>query len=108
MHYIAGTELIVAQSNKRVPIRPGMSSEQIKTLKRGNQPKECENFQQGIKYTLTRIYKKDEHSVIYKFVGTSGDIVEIPFPSITVAERFISDVRGDQLTQVAKPRERTD
>jgi hypothetical protein len=85
-----------------------MSSEQIKTLKRGNQPKECEHFQQGVKYTLTRIYKKDEQSVIYKFVGTGGDVVEVPFPSITMAERFISNVRGDQLTQIAKPRERTD
>jgi hypothetical protein len=107
MHYIAGTEITIAQA-KRGVIRPGMSSEQIKTLKRGNQPKECESFQQGVKYTLTRIYKKDEQSVIYKFVGIGGDVVEIPFPSITIAERFISDVRGDQLTQIAKPRERTD
>lgn len=105
MHYIAGTEIIIEQT-KRDVIRPGMSSSQIKNLNRSSQPKECENFQPGVKYTLTRIYKKDE-DVIYKFVGTGGDVVQVPFASITLAERFISNVRGDQLTQM-KPRERTD
>ena len=95
MHYIIGTQITVTQSRPN-PVRPGMSSQQIRATSRGmsNYTKEREQFTPGVTYTITRIYMKD-NNVCYKFHSADGTGVEVIFKTVSDAEKFISEVKGE-------------
>jgi len=79
-------------------IRPGMTSAQIRAMssgKGGSGEDTKKLFKPDVIYTLSRIYKQED-DVIYKFTSSEG-IVNAPFKSVTAAERFISDITGDDL-----------
>lgn len=95
MHYIIGTQITVTQSRPN-PVRPGMSSQQIRATSRGMSSftKERELFDSGKVYTITRIYMKED-KVCYRFNSVDGTGVEVMFNTVGDAERFISEVKGE-------------
>lgn len=97
MHYIPGTEIITTANNKRSPIRPGMTSEQIKQLKVKQTPEEFKSLQPGVKYTLVRIQPVKDN-VNYIFANSEGERELITFSSVTLAEHAIAKCRGDDLS----------
>jgi hypothetical protein len=48
------------------------------------------------KYSLLRIHNKDE-KVCYVFADRSGTRVELLFDTVSQAEKFISEIKGEQL-----------
>ena len=96
MHYIVGTQI---QVNERSvgKIRPGMTGAQIRAASNRSSlyTEQKSKLKPGTIYALTRIYKSGENYV-YKFIG-SGDIQELQFKTITEAESFISETRGESL-----------
>jgi len=97
MHYIAGTEITIAPNKSSGKIRPGMTGAQIRAMsqKSSTFTDQREKLKPGVKYTLTRVYKQDE-TLVYKFM-TPGEIVELQFDSVASAEKFISEVRSEEL-----------
>lgn len=99
MHYIVGTQ-IVTTAVRQQPLRPGMSSAQIKSRSTGLSTfsKQREQLSPGVTYTLIRVYTSAEHQdkVCYAFTG-EGSRVELVFDSIKDAEKFISQLRNEQL-----------
>ena len=94
MHYIIGTQVTIRPAVK-TPIRPGMSSSQIRQSSTGLSifKEQHEQFAPGETYTILRIYVKGE-SVCYKFASLSGDIVEVLFPTVNNAENFSAIVNS--------------
>jgi len=109
VHYIVGTQITVTPSRK-TPIRPGMSSSQIRSNSTGisSYKEQRELFDPGDTYTLIRVYVKGEN-VCYKFASLSGDITEVEFSSVADAENFISELRGESVPDYEKiNRDKTD
>lgn len=98
MHYIIGTEITIGNVGRKGPIRPGMSSQQIRQSSPGTTQfaKHREKFMLGDTYSIIRIYTQEER-VCYRFASHSGDVVEVLFDSVSEAERFISEVRNETL-----------
>jgi len=48
------------------------------------------------KYSLLRIHNKDE-KVCYVFADRSGTRVELLFDTVSQAEKFISEIKGEQI-----------
>ena len=48
------------------------------------------------RYSLLRIHNKDE-KVCYVFADRSGTRVELLFNTVSQAEKFISEIKGEQL-----------
>ena len=96
MHYIIGTQITVPRSTQSKAIRPGMTSQQIKSM--SSRSSEFQNqraqFVSGETYSIIRIYMKDDQ-VCYRFGSTSGDITEVCFNSVSQADRFISELRSE-------------
>ena len=105
MHYIAGTQIVVKDAPRSV-VRPGMSRSQVKTSPRSGGGEETKLFKPGVLYTLIRVYQSDG-KVMYVFSGQDGNRIEVPFTSVSAAEKFISSTRGEQLPD-KQSRERTD
>lgn len=78
MHYIIGTRFTVTPAAKIV---------------RGVKDR---FLTPGITYSLFNISKKDS-SVIYKFKGTDGKIVEIEFYNCSEADSFIAKYRNEKI-----------
>ena len=102
MHYIVGTQITIRPAVK-TPIRPGMSSSQIRSTSTGLSTfhEQRELFTPGQTYTLLRISGKDEQ-VCYKFASIEGEIIEAVFPSVNNAEEFISELRGENVPDYEK------
>jgi hypothetical protein len=98
MHYIAGTVIQAPAGKSAASIRPGMTSQQIRAASRGpvGFNDQISKLTPGKQYTLIRIYKVNE-DVVYVFSSTTGDRVELTFPDISSAERFISNVKGETI-----------
>jgi hypothetical protein len=98
MHYIAGTRIRVSAIRPGGPIRPGMTSSQIRASspKRSLYTKHRELLKPDTDYTLTRIYK-DQDKVVYVFNSSDMSRTELQFDTITDAERFISELRNENL-----------
>lgn len=99
MHYIVGTQIVTRPSRPQ-PLRPGMTSTQIKSRSTGltTFDKQREQLTSGVTYTLIRVYMSGEqqNKVCYAFAG-NGERVELLFDSIKDAEKFISELRNEQL-----------
>lgn len=97
MHYIVGTKITV-QPVIKTAIRPGMSSNQIRKQSTGLSKfvEQRDMFTPGDTYTLIRVFMKDGN-VCYKFASLAGDITEVEFGSVTDAEKFISELRGETI-----------
>ena len=109
MHYIVGTQIAVTPIRKE-PIRPGMSSSQIRSQSSGISGfrEQRDLFTPGDNYTLIRVYVKGE-KVCYKFASLSGDITEVEFQSVSDAEQFISELRGESVPDYERiNRDKTD
>lgn len=109
MHYIVGTQIVVAPV-KKAPLRPGMSSSQIRNQSTGISgfKEQREQFASGDTYTLIRVFVKGE-KVCYKFASLSGDITEVEFSTVSDAEAFISELRGENVPDYEKiNRDKTD
>lgn len=78
MHYIVGTCFSVTPASKVV---------------RGARDRV---LVPGITYTLLHITRSQE-SVLYKFRGNDGKIIEIDFPNCNEADLFISKYRNEKL-----------
>ena len=99
MHYIAGTQ-IVTRPVRAQPLKPGMTSAQIKNRTSGLSTFDDQRSQltAGVTYTLIRVSMSAEHQnkVCYTFAG-NGERVELLFDSIKDAEKFISELRNEQV-----------
>ena len=95
MHYIVGTKITVQPAIKTA-LRPGMSSSQIRKQSSGLSKFAAQRdmFTPGDTYTLIRVFMKGD-SVCYKFASLAGDVTEAEFGSVTDAEKFISELRGE-------------
>lgn len=107
MKYIVGTEITIRNTTGG-KIRPGMTSQQIKAASSGNSKFGTQRalFTPGKEYVLNRIYTRDE-KVIYRFARNFDDIVEVDFNSVSDAEKFISEARGESIAETIDM-ERTD
>lgn len=96
MHYIVGTKITCTPSRPQ-PLRPGMTSSQIKNRSTGltTFTEQREQLTSGVEYTLIRVYIKEE-KVCYAFAG-NGERVELLFDSVTDAEKFISELRRETI-----------
>jgi len=97
MHYIIGTQ--ITSSNRTVSkIRPGMTSQQLRAASSGRSKftEIKSKLSPGVTYTLTRIHKQDE-SVMYTFTDNAGVRLVLPFDNVSIAENFISELRGEQV-----------
>lgn len=96
MHYIVGTK-IVCRPSRPQPLKPGMTSSQIKSRSSGltTFTEQREQLTSGVEYTLIRIFIKEE-KVCYAFAG-SGERVEILFNSVNDGEKFISELRNEEI-----------
>lgn len=100
MYYIIGTK-ITLQSRTIPTVKKGMTSQQlaeISRLKKGTAESNSirEQFKPNREYTLIRVYMEDG-KVAYKFADTTGGIVVAKFNSVTAAENFISEIRGEDV-----------
>ena len=97
MHYIAGTTITIS-SQGSAKVRPGMTSSQIRQLSTGVSGFKTQRDQltTGERYSLLRIHNKDE-KICYVFADRSGTRVELLFDTVSQAEKFISEVKGEQL-----------
>ena len=97
MHYIAGTTITVT-SQGSAKIRPGMTSSQIRQMSSGVSGFKTQRDQltPQERYSLLRIHNKDE-KVCYVFADRSGTRVELLFDTVSQAEKFISEIKGEQL-----------
>ena len=98
MHYIAGTTITVTERSIRSPIKPGMTSQQLRAAssKSSGFEEQKKQFKPGVIYTLNRISK--QHDVYqYQFSNTSGERAIVHFDSIASAEKFISEQRNEQV-----------
>lgn len=98
MHYIAGTKIRLSAVRPGGPIRPGMTSAQIRASSpgRSNYLKQRELLKPETEYTLIRIYK-EEADVKYCFSSSDMSRVVLSFGSISDAEKFISEIRNEQV-----------
>lgn len=98
MHYIIGTTIKITQKTVEGGIRPGMTSAQIRARSSGrSEYSEIKNkFETNRDYSLTRIYPKDG-GVLYKFVNSGAHVVEHVFKSVSQAENFISEIKGESV-----------
>lgn len=96
MHYIIGTQITVPKSTQSKAIRPGMTSQQIKSMSTRSSEfhEQRAQFIPGETYSIIRIYMKDDQ-VCYRFGCVSGDITEVCFKSVSQADRFISELRSE-------------
>lgn len=97
MHYIAGTEIVVNTPRSK-PIRPGMSSAQIRAVSSGTASgfeEQKSKFVSGERYVLVRAYIK-EQQVCYVFDGLPGR-VEVLFDNVGQGDKFISKVKNEQI-----------
>lgn len=99
MKYIVGTEITIRNTTGG-KIRPGMTSQQIKAASTGNSKFGTQRalFTSGKEYILNRIYTRDER-VVYRFARNFDDIVEVDFDSVSEAEKFISEARGESIVE---------
>lgn len=99
MKYIVGTEITIRNTTGG-KIRPGMTSQQIKAASTGNSKFGSQRalFTPGKEYILNRIYTRDER-VVYRFARNFDDIVEVDFESVSEAEKFISEARGESIVE---------
>lgn len=99
MKYIVGTEITIRNTTGG-KIRPGMTSQQIKAASTGNSKFGAQRalFTPGKEYVLNRIYTRDE-KVIYRFARNFDDVVEVDFDSVSDAEKFISEARGESIAE---------
>jgi len=97
MHYIAGTTITLS-SRGSAKIKPGMTSSQIRQMSSGVSGFKTQRDQltAGEKYSLLRIHNKDD-KVCYVFADRSGSRVELLFDTVSQAEKFISEAKGEQL-----------
>lgn len=98
MHYIAGTTITISERSIKAPIRPGMTSQQLRAAssKSSEFEEQKKQFKPGVVYTLNRISK--QHDVIqYQFSSNSGERAVVHFDSITSAEKFISEQRNEHV-----------
>lgn len=98
MHYIAGTVIQAPAGKSTAAIRPGMTSQQIRAASKGpiGFNDHVSKLVPGKQYTLIRIHKVQD-DVVYVFSSSAGDRVELSFPDISSAERFISSVKGESV-----------
>lgn len=97
MHYIAGTSItITSQGSSKV--RPGMTSAQIRQSSSGLSgfKTQREQLTPGERYTLLRIHNKDD-GVCYVFADRGGTRVELLFDTVSQAEKFISEAKGETI-----------
>lgn len=104
MHYIIGTTISI--SNRPTSrARVGMTSADIANIRRpgGDHVELLKKFTSGKVYSLTRIYKRmyedsiQNEVVVYRFVSPGENMVELEFKTVSLAEDFISSVRGEEL-----------
>ena len=106
MQYIIGTEITIKNTGSS-RIRPGMTSNQIKSMSTGNSQFGAQRalFTPGKEYILNRIYTR-EGRVVYRFARNFDEIVEVDFETVAEAEQFISESRGEVISK--QEVERTD
>lgn len=97
MHYIAGTTIAIG-SRPTAKVRTGMTSQQIRQASSGVSGfgTQREQLTPGDRYTLLRIHNKDD-KVCYVFADRSGTRVELLFDTVSQAEKFISETKGETL-----------
>lgn len=97
MHYIAGTTITIT-SKGTAKVVPGMTSAQIRQISSGVSKFKIQRDQltPGERYTLNRIHNKDR-SVCYVFADRGGSRVELLFDTVSHAEKFISEIKGETL-----------
>lgn len=96
MHYIAGTTITINERSIKTPIRPGMTSQQLRAAssKSSGFEEQKKQFKPGVVYTLNRISK--QHDVYqYQFSNNAGERATVQFESISAAERFIAEQRNE-------------
>lgn len=98
MHYIIGTKIKNTQRTVEGGIKPGMTSAQIRARSTGRSEfgDVKKKFEVNKEYSLARIYPKDG-GVLYKFISADYNVVEHIFKSVTQAESFISEIRGESV-----------
>ena len=98
MHYIAGTTITISERSIKTPIRPGMTSQQLRAAssKSSRFEEQKKQFKTGVVYTLNRISRQHD-MVQYQFSNKSGERAIVHFDSIASAEMFISEQRSEQL-----------
>ena len=94
MHYIAGTTITISSQGSAT----GMTSSQIRQMSGGVSGFKSQRDQLtiGEKYSLLRIHNKDD-KICYVFADRSGTRVELLFDTVSQAEKFISEIKGEQL-----------
>ena len=97
MHYIAGTTITPAPQGS-AKVKPGMTSSQIRQMSSGisDFKSQRDKLISRETYTLLRIHNKDD-KVCYVFADRGGTRVELLFDTVSQAEKFISETRGEQL-----------
>ncbi len=105
MHYIIGTNITIESRPASGRAKVGMTSSDIANLRKpgGDHTELQKRFTPGKLYTLTRIYKRfyedtiNNEVVVYRFVSRDSDLIELEFNTVNLAEKFIADVRGEEL-----------
>lgn len=81
------------------PVRPGMTSSQIRAASGGNRSaykEQREQLEPDKEYSLIRVYKKQD-TCVYVFSSSDMQRVELEFTTISDAEKFISELRNEQV-----------
>lgn len=97
MHYIVGTKItLTSQGSKK--ITTGMTSQQIRQRSGGMSAfaEQRKLLQPGEQYSLIRICKKED-KICYIFTSQTSERCELMFDSVTQAESFISELRGESI-----------
>lgn len=98
MHYIAGTTITITDRTIKTPIRPGMTSQQLRAAssKSSRFEEQKKQFTPGVVYTLNRISK--HHDMYqYQFSNSAGERATVHFESVSSAEKFIAEQRNETL-----------
>jgi|TARA_Y100000310_G_scaffold339595_1_gene432751 hypothetical protein len=93
VHYIIGTTILIPESELRQTSGPVDVTDLA-----ARKPKRVKNltpFQTNIMYSLGNIRKQGD-SIVYMFHSEAGE-VELGFPNTTAADRYISQLKGEQL-----------